>query len=347
MLCLIPLHASHAKMRAMPRIARTLWLLALLSLVPRPVLAQRRAEVDRVLALAAKEAAGGSLESARRRLRPLLARGSDDARVALQYLRLTLPLDDATPYSARVLELLTKRAREVLSQLSRVTLAPDHDENARLAALHVAWAAALVGRYDESLAAVRTAGRLQDAPTLSSLRLVASAAARRERLDVAEQALRMGRELVPQDVTAMAELARVLLARGRAHEAVSILTERLTVTPDDLEARRDLAYARTAAGRAREGLSVLTHVRAACELSPDCSLEAARIALEAGLPDDAAGFAARQLERAPDDLEALYVRADAQAERGLFAEARETWRRVLSLRPDNLRARQALAQLPP
>ena len=331
----------------MPRIARTLWLLALLLVAPRPAAAERRGEVDRVLAAAARDAEAGNLEAARRRLRPLLARGTNDARVALRYVSLTLPLDDATPYSARVLELLTKRAREVLGQLSRVTLSPDYDESARLAALHVAWAAALVERYDESLSAVRTAGRLQDAASLCCLRLVVSAAARRDELEVAEQALQLARQFVPQDLTTMSELARVLLARGRAHEAVSLLTERLTITPDELGARRDLAYALTADGRAREALSVLTHARAACELSDDCALEAARIALEAGLPDDAAQFAARQLQRAPDDLEALYVSADAQAERGLFAEARETWRRVLSLRPDSLRAKQALAQLPP
>ena len=332
----------------MPCTARLPWLLALLLATGRPAAADRPGgEIDRALAAVTEDVARGNHEAARRRLRPLLARGTDDARVALRYLALTLPLDDVTVLSAHSLALLSTRAREVLTRLSRVILAPDHDENARLAALHVAWAAALVGHYDESLAAVRTAGRLQDPPTLACLRLVASAAAHREQLEVAEQALLLARQFVPQDVTTMSELARVRLARGRAHEAVSLLTERLAVAPDDLEARRDLAYALTSAGRAREGLSVLMHARPACEVAQGCALEAARIALEAGLPDDAAQFAARQLDRAPDDLEALYVRADAEAERGRFAEARETWQRVLALRPDSLRAKQALAQLPP
>jgi Tfp pilus assembly protein PilF len=86
--------------------------------------------------------------------------------------------------------------------------------------------------------------------------------------------------------------------------------------------------------------------RSACERELGCALEAARIALEAGRPDDAVRYAAQRLAADAGDLDALFVTADAHTRAGQLDQARRTYERALEVRPDSVRARTALAQLP-
>jgi tetratricopeptide (TPR) repeat protein len=178
------------------------------------------------------------------------------------------------------------------------------------------------------------------------LRQIAALAVTRDRLDLAEQALALARQYYLQDVTLSAELGHVLLARGRGEAALRLFAERYAIEPGQLEARRDLAYALASEGRAGEALALLSADRAACERALGCALEAARIALEAGRPEDALAYAARRLESDAGDLDALFVTADAHTRTGQFDDARKSYERVLAVRPDSVRARQALEQLP-
>lgn len=315
-------------------------MLAIATSIALPVRADVRASRrDTILQASERAARRGDRQGALRRLKAALATPAPDAALLLAYARLALPL--AVPATREPLD------QHAAYYLARLGLAAPADD-ARVTHglwLHAAWAAALLGRFDESLAAVRETGALQDAETLLCLRLIAITAVRRERLDVAENALMMARQYMPQDVATMAEFGAVLLARGRAESAVSQLAERLAIAPGELAARRDLAYALSAAGRPEQALGLLRGADA-CEREPGCALEAARIALEAGDAEAAVRYAELRLVALPDDLDALYVSADGHARQGRFDAARVQWGRVLQLRPDSARAKQALAELP-
>jgi tetratricopeptide (TPR) repeat protein len=328
----------------------------LLSLAAILVSASARAQLaasaqtrERVLAAVEHELARGQLARAERRLRSALARNPRDARLLIHYAALAVPL---APEPSKEAAARVEGARLLVQYIARREALPGDPsqlldpERERVLALHVALAEALLVHDDESFAWVRAAGRLQDPLTVQCLRQIATLAVTRDRLDLAEQALTLARQYYLQDLALTAELGHVLLARGRGEAALRLFAERYAIEPSQLEARRDLAYTLASEGRAGEALALLSAARADCERALGCALEAARIALEAGRLEDALAYAARRLEADAGDLDALFITADAHTRAGQLDRARSSYERVLALRPDSVRAQQALEQLP-
>jgi tetratricopeptide (TPR) repeat protein len=310
--------------------------------------AQRSVASERALVAAERELALGQIARATRRLESALGRDPRDLRLLARYASLAVPLasePSATPQRLKGARGLMERIarREELPSDPAVQYDPELE---RLVVLHAALAEALLVHDDESFALVRAAGRLQDPGTVLCLRQIAALAVTRDRLDLAEQALALARQYYLQDLTLGAELGHVLLARGRGEAALRLFAERYAIEPAQLEARRDLAYALVSEGRAGEALALLSADRDACERSLGCTLEAARIALEAGRLEEALRYAEKRLERDGADLDALFITADAHTRAGRLDDARRSYERVLALRPDSVRAQQALEQLP-
>ena len=309
--------------------------------------ARRAQQVQAAVLSAARELAAGKSAAAERRLRNAVARFPGEAILLARYAALLLPLAPSaqpqTPSAA------VRAAIELLAQVERARTVPGTQiatrdaESERLIGLHVAYAEALLGQLEQALSQVIEVGQLQDASTVLVLRQIAAAAVRSDQLSVAEQALALARQYVPQDLPLSSDLGHVLLAEGRDELALAVLAERFAVTPDVLSVRGDLAYALSTLGRSGEGLSLLNDERTACMRERACALLAGRIALESGRPDQALAFVAPWT--ATSDLEALFLAADAQERAGQRATARATYEQLLRLRPDSVRAKQALEQL--
>lgn len=309
---------------------------------------ERRAQhVRQALLSAEREISAGKPALAQRRLRSAVARFPGEAVLLARYAALLLPLTQSdrpqTPTAT------TQAATELLAQVARARTVPGHliatrdTESERLVGLYVAYAEALLGQLDEALSQVVEVGQLQDASTVLVLRQIAAFAVRADQLPVAEQALALARQYVPQDLPLSGELGHVLLAEGREELSLAVLAERFSLTPDALVARSDLAYALATLGRPGEGLSLLNDARAACAGERACALLAGRLALESGRPAEALAFVAQW--SAASDLDALFLAADAQERAGQLTAARATYERLLRLRPESARAKQALQQL--
>lgn len=308
----------------------------------------RSRRVEAVLTASERELTRGNVRAAERRLVRALSRDAEDARLVLRFAELLLPL--AGTFDATHLPALEQHADSLFAALTRVaadTRAPQLGaEDGRRLALHAAWAAALRRDPERAFSEVLEGGRLQDGLTLACLRQLAALFVRRGELALAERALAMARQYVPQDRALGAELGHVLLARGEPERALTLFAERHAIDPHDLETRRDFAYGLASVGRSAEAHALLMAARERCEQAPDCALEAARIALEAGRTAAAMEHAESRLRRDSRDLEALYVIADAHTRGGALAAARATYERILQVSPHSVRAKQALAQLP-
>lgn len=344
-----PLRIGSLRSRGRASTALVLSFAALLVSVTAQAQSARGSASERALTAAEHDLARGQAARAERRLKSALVRDPREPRLLARYAALLVPLDveRTTPMPRRV-----ESARELMTRIARRETLPSDPsvltdpERERVLALHAALAEALLMHDDESFALVRAGGRLQDPLTVVCLRQIAALAVTRDRLDLAERALALARQYYLQDLTLGAELGHVLLARGRGEAALRLFAERYAIEPQSVEARRDLAYALATEGRAGEALALLSADRAACERAPGCAVEAARIALEAGRPDDALAYAARRLEGDTSDLDALFITADAHTRAGRLGEARQSYERVLVVRPDSVRAQQALEQLP-
>ena len=301
-----------------------------------------RARGDVALRAADRALARGKPALALRALERALA-SSSEARIALAYGKLALPFDGV--YGASALPPLTRRAEVLSAAIDRVDAVESEPETLRLVRLYAAFARVLAGRDEEGIALVFAAGRLQDPTTVLALRAIAAVHVHREQLSLAERALGLARQYVLQDLVVMAELGRVRLARGDSAGAVVVLGERFGIEPLSLAARRDYAYALVAAGRASEALSLLDAVAGTCSALPGCALEAARTALEADRPERALAFARSCLRARPDDLDALFLLADAHMRSGELAAARTAYADVLRSHPESVRAKQALEEL--
>jgi len=309
---------------------------------------RRQRAVERVLTEVERDLQRARPADALRRLRAALQGDPRELRWLARYAELAVPFDDAAHLDRRG---SPAGAADLLARVARRDALPWDPEVAtdvereRALALHAALAEALLERYSESFARVVDAARLQDPQTVLCLRQIAALLVTREQLELAQHALELARQYLPQDQVLLAELAHVLLARGAGEQAITLFAERYAIAPDQLEARRDLAYALTTRGRAGEALALLSAVRATCEANLGCSLEAARIALEAGRPPDALAYAQKRLLAQPNDLDALFVSADAHTRTGNVAAARAAYEQVLRVRPESVRAKQALEQL--
>jgi Flp pilus assembly protein TadD len=177
------------------------------------------------------------------------------------------------------------------------------------------------------------------------------------------------------------EIGKALLALGRAREAVDSLKAAREVPGHEDEARVALAQALAISGQAQEALGELAALRAPEALGPASQVAAGRLALELGQARVAEPFLERAVKAAPDDPElgeayglalatsgkreqaiaALeeVARLDSRnagvrmnlailyADAGRTADARRLAVEALRIRPDEPRAREFLASLPP
>jgi tetratricopeptide (TPR) repeat protein len=298
--------------------------------------------VDSLLAASERELAQGRRERAVRKLAQALARDAD-ARLLLRYGELALPFGAAV--GAHALVALEPPAALLVEAFTRVDPVAAEPETLRRSRLYAAFAMMLVGQADDAIALVLVAGRLQDGATVHCLRAIAAVAAQRDELALAERALSFARQYMLQDVAVMGDLGRVLLARGRPDEAAALLGERFAIEPLSLTARRDLAYALLAGGRAADALALLAAAQDTCLRSAGCALEAARAALEADRPETALVYARARLRERGDDLDALFLVADAHVRSGELEAARAAYAQVLRAHPESARAKQAIEQL--
>ncbi|MDB4990098.1 MAG: hypothetical protein JWN04_5276 [Myxococcaceae bacterium] len=306
----------------------------------------RAQQVARALESAARARDQGKSRTALQKLRASLSRFAGEPALLGAYAALLLPLTDERPSP----DSPQRAATELLRQIERARSVPGNElatrdpERERVIRLHAALAEGVLGHFERAFEELIEAGRLQDVSTLLCLRQLAVLAVRGEQLLVAEQALGMARQYMPQDPLLPGELGRVMLARGKVGAAVGLLSERLVNAGTDLGARADLAYAIAAQGRAGEALALLNRTREECQRARACALLAARIALEAERPQDAVTFASPWAVE--HDLDALFLLADAELRRGDPAAARVAYEQVLVLRPESVRAKQGLEQLP-
>lgn len=297
---------------------------------------------ERLLQRVEHDISSGHGARAAQKLARALRSGSTSAKIALRYAELALPCAPATPLTTRSL----RHAAMIAESAARAQRREDaHDDAVRQLSLEASWALAVLDRFDESLAAARAAGRRDDALTRACLHRIAALATSRDRLDQALSALDLARGFAPLDPDLARDAGLVLLALGRPHAALVPLFEHLAASPRDLDARRDVAYALLAAGRSSDALELLKRDEQRCRADTGCLLELARTTLEAGLAQDAADLASELCAREPRRLDGLFLLAEAHTKLRAFDTAREDYRRVLALAPNNARAQQALAAL--
>lgn len=234
-------------------------------------------------------------------------------------------------------------------------------------ALRLAEATALAAanQRQEALLALTRAPRLPStelAPALDALALLAAEAGDAV---TAEQALRLAQEAQPEGTRAR-RLARLLMARGDAEHAVTVLQTALGFEPNAIELHVALAAAQLAAGNGSGAEQTLSRVVARCPLR--CGALLARVALEAGDVTLAARRAQEVLALAPGTQDqadadgapdssarherdprsvAGYVLGLALARQRQPEAARQALQEVLRRSPDHRGARHALRTLEP
>lgn len=293
-----------------------------------------------VLSWADGELARGRGDHAARGLLRAFKR-SPSAALLTRYGQIALPCQP--PSDERALARAQRAAKRLLSAIeSGSKRQPPLEVNGQLGR-YAGWALSLGGQLPRGLEVAASYGARDDAQTVTCLRSMAALAIAAGALSEARAALTLARGFAPTDLDLASELGLLLLAAGEAWQALVPLAERFALDPASLAARRDFAYALLAAGRAGEGYELLAVAQEACSELDECLLELARAALEAHRALDAEHHAHTLLSRRPDALDALFLLAEAQGQRGDAAGAEASYRRVLELAPGNLRARAALA----
>jgi len=143
----------------------------------------------------------------------------------------------------------------------------------------------------------------------------------------------------------LCEQAREARAQGWPDQAELLLNEAIRHRPKDVETRRQLAEAMWEAGRHDEALSELSEL---VQLHPhDAKLRTQQATLL--WSDKNAAAATRAADAAlrldPQSIEALFVKARADAARGEYEDALASYVRLLQLAPDRLDARFELAEV--
>lgn len=326
--------------------AITVW-----SVSPPRAAAQPETPLTRVLQRGDEQLARRQWRAAERSFTRALTLDSTSVLAITGLSRALLPAIDAQaaePTSQQV-----RAAGRVLQTLDGAT------ELARAEELQLVEATALVllQRQREALTVLARAPRIATAvlvPTLDALALLAA-----ERLDLvtAEGSLRLALELEPNTARAL-RLSEVLLARGDAPRAVTLLFVALRFEGTSLPLHVALARAQLTAGDARGADATLQRVMARCPRQ--CGLLRARAALESGQVAQAMELARGLLALAPDSTEATaagapraadhraeagYVLGLALAREGRRDEAREALQQALQRDPEHRGARQMLQAL--
>lgn len=304
-------------------------------------LAQALPPGDRaVLRWADQELSRGHRKQVLRGLLRALERKPSDA-IAQRYADIALPVkvpasghdrEGAKVAAARLLSVLNEQARADLPARNPLGLT-------------LAWALSLTGEHEAARELALRHGDASDEGTVRTLRAMAALALMDERVGDAEALLQLARGFAPTDPELATELGLLLLAAGAAHRALPLLGERFANDLGDLTARRDFAHALLAAGRAREAYEVLHAGGESCVADSTCLLELARTALEASNYQLAMQWAGQLVAKDAGHVDGLFVLAEAQTQHGRAGQARETYERILQLRPNNLRARSALSAL--
>lgn len=237
------------------------------------------------------------------------------------------------------------RAEELVQLVDALPAATTAEEREQVSELwrRRAWAQAWLGRGELAVSTLRERGGYGDTHTLRYLRGVAALMVSMGDLPSAEEALEVARRFLPDDGTLTSELAAILLAQGRAEDAIPLWEALLHKDANNLDVRRDLAGALLAAGRGAEAVALLEAAKEACDAAPPCAIEAARASLEMG--DAQAAVARLEKPMANDKVEALLLLADAHTRLKAWQQAREAYAQVLVLKPNHVRARENLRAL--
>lgn len=265
------------------------------------------------------------------------------------------PLDELLPAPDRATQL---RATRVLTALEQVP--PDRRQEQLQ--LTEATALAATGDHRDALRVLARAPRLSAHTLAPALDAVALLALERGDADTCEQALRLAIELQPDAGRAL-RLADVLLARGDATRAVTLLHAALAFEPESVALHLGLATAQLTSGDTVSADETLARALPRCPLR--CAALRAWVALEAGDTTLAAQRArdllalpqgsgepetADAIHRGPSEpprVLAGYVLGLALARQGQLAPARQALEEVLRLAPGHAGARQALRALAP
>jgi tetratricopeptide (TPR) repeat protein len=260
--------------------------------------------------------------------------------LALRFAELALPL--APPPTERARAQREKAAQLLLEVLALASFS--RDESSHLLSFHAAWAHALCGDFDASLALLEQVGAYDGARAVPVLRAVAGLALPNG-VAVAERSLRLAQMFAPTDAQLLSELGLLWLSQGRTQDALPLLAAQFAKQPGALTGRRDYAYALSAMGRPAEAYALLNVAQDACRETGACLIELARFALEAKQPGAALEHLKRLQARAPRELGALFLEADVHLAEGQIEQAKGSYQRILELAPHNLRARAALLGL--
>ena len=314
------------------------------SLLAMPALAQDRADARTARTLAAVE---GRVSR-------------EDVRGALRLLRRALRRDADVRLAARLCELSQpdglsrEEATECRAALERGTAEPSFSSRTDAERAHDALLLDTLLVLEGPLSALEDAMhrmRPQSEALATELRTIAAAAVRAHDLPTAEHALDRARETLPQSVEVLSDLGLVLLAQGRAAEAVAVLASAVSRRPGDLSLVRDLAGAHMAAGDpSRAAVLLVETLRdgdlAAVDAAP-LELDAARAFLDLGEHALALDHAERASLLAPSDAEAWVLASRAHLASGDAEAARAAIDEALRRDPESASARRASAALAP
>ena len=162
------------------------------------------------------------------------------------------------------------------------------------------------------------------------------------RLDDSERQLRMAVEQTTKDdVRTPISLAETLIALKKTGEAETIIKAALGKWPDHVEALAANGHLLVAAGRAREAIPYL--VKAAAGTDPEPWIELARVHLALGEAAEALEAANGALQRSPGHPWALAVKGHALVHRGQRDEGLSALNQALAAQPRRPEAWLSLA----
>ncbi|MFQ5491190.1 MAG: tetratricopeptide repeat protein [Phycisphaerae bacterium] len=165
------------------------------------------------------------------------------------------------------------------------------------------------------------------------------------KLAEAEPLLHKAVELAPNWPAAWSDLAHLLVARGRADQAVAQLRRALAVLPDSFEIHAHLGNLLGLQGRPSEALA---HLRRSVDLNPRFSVghsQLGTLLARTGRFDQAVVHLTRAVELLPEDVNTRQQLAQVLLQLGRTAEAKFHLERVAALEPNRADTLAALGWL--
>ena len=218
----------------------------------------------------------------------------------------------------------------------RVTGSPEKDREAADAHVAAADAALAEGRRDAAIAGYRAALAAQPGHPIATLQLaglIFEHGVVDDDLDGAIEVCRAAIELLPQPGPAQALLARLLLAAGRAEEAVAAYRSVIAMAPGDLAAWSGLGQSLLAAGEIQEALAAADTALAIGPASPDALYVRGGALLRLRRPEAALDAFQRGVAAAPNQPRLHIGLGDAYAELDRDPESIAALSRAVALDP--------------